>query len=133
MTTFKRDTLNEANSCAAYDAFDRAVNTWGDNKDCINLTAGDQIVVDGQLGTYTVGSVIACALEDNKDPIAAFERAVGFGHQTIWINQNCTVLTAHDRAKEKMIVVTIGMLVFIEGKRFKITREANNNLGLEAA
>ncbi len=133
MTTFKRDTLNESQSCVAYDAYDREPQSYGNAKDCINLTDGENIVVDGQLGSYKVGTVVSSALRNNEDPIAAYQRAVERRHNTHWLNANATVLTAHKQTKAKMIVVKIGMLVYIEGRRFTITREANNNLGLEAA
>lgn len=144
MSIFKKDTINAAESCPAYDAFDREpqshligidhdlTNDEIRERAIINVTAGESIIVRGELGSYTFGSCVSYALANNNDPIKAYQRAIDNGHDTHWINADCTTLTAHETAKERKLVVEIGQTVLFEGRLFTIERAANQNLRLAA-
>lgn len=79
---------------------------------------------------FTFGSVISYALENNSDPLEAYNDAVERGHKTHWLNANCVTLTAGKREKETHYYLELGDEVLFEGIIFRIEEDWNNNLKL---
>jgi hypothetical protein len=127
MTIFKKDTVVE--TFPAFDIVTREVQTYGEAKDAINISAGDLLTVDG-LTNYTAGSAVSYALANNDDPIKSYNQEKERGHPTHWLSQNATVLTSHKQARKVLVKVEVGTAVYFEGRLFEIIAEANNNLGL---
>ena len=131
MTTFKRDSIID--TCPAFDTVTRAsyaLNIPEGGATVINITAGDLLVRPDMLGRYTVGSVVTYALEYNKCPLKAVERAKKHAHELHWINHNPTTLSNSETIRTKCLMIDFNTLYRLEGITFKIAPTHNDNLKL---
>ena len=126
MSIFQKKTV-----IATYPAYDVVTLEPQSQKGDINLKAGDKLITPEHLNKYMISSVVSSVLEDGGDPIAAFKRAIEFKHPTHFIIALASVLSSHKQEKQFYIQVEIGMLVNFEGHTFKVTKQNNNNLGLQ--
>lgn len=130
MSIFTKQALIE--SFPAYDIFEREADSSG----FVNITANDTLGFKKGEGhprgayykTFSPGSVVSYALQYNECPMEGVERAKERGHALHWINANATVLTSHERAKETVVAVRIGMRVRFEGLLATIEPDHNGNL-----
>lgn len=99
------------------------------NTDYVELKSGDRL--DKNMKHYMIDSVISSTIDDNRDPMVAYERAVRLGHDLHFIFPLGTSITSHRREKETYIKVWVGMKIKFEGKFFTIVARNNDNLGLE--
>jgi len=81
--------------------------------------------------TYTINSVVSYALQYNECPIAAVERAKGFGHELVFIFGNGACIHNGPRSTAKHIYVEIGMTVKFQGHYYTIEKAPNDNLKLK--
>jgi hypothetical protein len=86
---------------------------------------------DAFIEEFRMGSVVSYALRYGVCPIAAVERAKGFGHDLHWISGTATVLSNSPQARRRVIEVAIGQTITFEGRLFEITKQPNSNLGLK--
>lgn len=130
MSVFKRDSI--VDSCPAWDEVQRApiTSTIDGAQGAINLTANENLILKGTMHRYYINSCVSYALENNKDPIRSYERAIANGHETHWISQHCTVITSHEQDRVTYVQVEIGQRVFFEGRLFEIGSAPNDNLRL---
>ena len=135
MTIFTKQALIE--SSPAFNVFRREADRDG----FVNITAADTLAlkVSTRSGdfhrTYSAGSVVSYALENNECPIQAIEdckaKMVSYpyaGHKLHWINANGSMLTSHARPAETVIEVILGMRVRFQGLLATIEADHNNNL-----
>ena len=127
-----------AYECPAYMVVVNEPVSWGARKGLVILKDGDKLGLlkehprHGMMASkYRVGSVVAMAMEDGEDPIAARERNRRNGGKDHWINASAVSIVAWERPREVLIYVELGMLVLIEGVVYEIVAEPNNNLGLK--
>lgn len=111
---------------------------YGEHKGYVGLKHGDKLglIYDGRnhknlVATFRVGTVIGYAVETYKDPLAELALAQERGHNIHWINGCGATITAQQRAQEVVTEVKVGMKVAIEGKRYEVIAEPNQNLGLK--
>lgn len=128
-----QDVENPSLSCAAFAVHDRpAVNLYISSVEkcveVIGLKAGEKIYDAKTRGKYEVGSCASSAIEDGRCPIESYERAVRLGHNTHFLVQLATVLSAHDMPRETYISLDIDATYYYEGRLFKIERTTNRNL-----
>lgn len=103
----------------------------GDTLKVTKLVAGEKLVLDG-LRTYTIGSVVSYAMENDHDPIEALDRARKNGHELVFIYGNGASITAHRREPTPHVIVEVGMQVKFEGCYYTIEKAPNQNLRLQA-
>lgn len=115
------------NVIASYPAFDIAKRE-ADSDGVINLCSDETIVTPEHLRTYKLGSVVSYALSCNKDPIAAYQRAIELKHNTHFINACGATITAQKREKRLHLEINFGDTYRFEGKLVKIAAAPNNNL-----
>lgn len=97
----------------------------------INLKDGDKLISGSRhTNKFMIGSVVASALKNGRDPIADYNRAVENGHATHFIFGLGSCITAHKRDKETYIYVDFGQHINFEGKVFEIAPAPNQNLRL---
>lgn len=119
-------------SCPAYDVIEGPREKYG-VEPCLTLAAGDELAckLRSYYTTFQIGSVVSSSLADGRCPLAALERAKGFGHDLHFIFALSTSITSHKQARKTYIGVTIGQRVRFEGRYFEIVRQSNDNLGLK--
>lgn len=79
---------------------------------------------------FTFCSVVSSALKSGDDPIAEYNRAVGFGHDLHFAFPNAVVISANEMKKETHYYLELGDKVLFEGIVFRIEEDWNNNLKL---
>lgn len=120
-------------SCPAYDVYRRIPDPVSG---LVQITTGDTLGIKVGRGDrafyrrYSPGSAASYALQYNECPIGAYQRAVEKGHPTHWLNQDSTVICDHEREREAVIEIELGMKVCFEGRVFEIRSTFNNNLEL---
>lgn len=117
---FKKDTVIK--SFPAYDIVTREKDTNG----FVNVSAGDKLHLDYSL--FEVGSVVSYALENNRDPIEAYNRAIDLDHNTHWILGLGASLSNTKRDRYKVLDVDFEAVYYFEGHAFTIEKRPNNNL-----
>lgn len=128
------------NIIAAYPAYD--VVEAKTNKDGVKELHAEQKLIQGNrklaanhryqhLNKFMISSVASSALKDNKDPIAAIERAKANGHDLHFIFGLGSCLTAHKQARKEYIEVSVGDKVYFEGRLFELQAANNNNLHMK--
>ncbi len=126
MSVFKKQAVLV--SLPAYDVVVREPSYKGGY---VEITAEDILGMDSKKGffySYSPGSVVSYALENNDDPIAAVEEAKAKNEPLIWISGRGTCLSDSPQARETLVKVEIGMLVRFEGQVTKIAAAPNNNI-----
>jgi hypothetical protein len=126
MSIYRKDTV-----IASYPAYDVVQREKESNKDYINLVAGERVVLPNHRGNYMISSAVSYALESGSDPIHAYNRAKGFGHETHWINHLGSCISDHPTKQAQRVEVNIGDFVRFEGLLFEIVSQPNDNLGLK--
>lgn len=79
---------------------------------------------------FKIGSVIGSAIHNGDDPLAALERAKGFGHELHFVFGLGVSITSHQRAKEEKFALNWGDVIGFHGKRFKLAKAPNDNVAL---
>ena len=125
MSIFKKDTVVENHPAYVI------VTRKADSQKCINISAGDQLIVG--MSTYIVGSAASYALSSNHCPVKSYNRCIELGHETHWINQNSVCISNYETKQEKMLQVDFDAVYRFEGKTFKIVTFAfgSDNLVFE--
>jgi hypothetical protein len=92
-----------------------------------NIVARDSLAVAKQTRNhgilhleYSANSCVSYALQDNRDPIACYNRAVELGHETHWVNQCASVLSATRSPQKTLVLIHDGMVVLFEGIFFTV-------------
>lgn len=103
-------------------------------KDFVNIHHGDSFMLKPKGSKhwheFVAGSAVGYALENNEDPIKAFEQCRQRGHKTHWINGCSVSLTAHKQAKKKFVGLAFGDIVRFEGRFFILESDWNQNVTL---
>lgn len=126
MSIFKKDT-----TIATYPAYD-VVTREADSHGHINISHGDAMIPADHLGSFQVWSVIASALEDNRDPIADYNQEVARGYETYTILALGSTISSSPTVKTRKLEMDFNATYMLEGRLFKIVKQNNNNYGLEA-
>lgn len=80
---------------------------------------------------FQIGSVAGSAVKRGDDPIAAIERAKANGHELHFVFGLSVSITSHKRDKEQKLALNWGDIIGFEGKRYKLVKAPNQNVGLE--
>jgi len=117
-------------SIQSYPAFDD-LTLKTDSEGFVTLNANWDLTNQEGLGNWRISSVFTCALESNKCPLEAYERAKSFGHQIYFIYGIGSCLTNSKREKTARVVVFDGLKIKFQGKKFVVRPAANQNWHLE--
>lgn len=102
----------------------REAHSYGNAPKAINVSAGEIMVDERMLGGWQFGSAVSYALQNNRDPIAAYENCAGPTH---WLNGTASVLSSQPSEKELRILITEDDLICFEGSYFKVLPAPNDN------
>lgn len=93
----------------------------------LRLFDGDLISVgSGPQSTRKMGSVVSYALNNGDCPIEAYERAIQNGHDTHYVMNLGSCLSASEQAKETRIYVEEGQKIRFEGRLFEVVIQHKN-------
>lgn len=79
---------------------------------------------------FKLGSVIGSAVRNGDDPLAALERAKGFGHNLHFAFPLAVVIHNGPKEKANKIALNWGDVIGFHGKRFKLVKAPNDNVSL---
>lgn len=92
--------------------------------------SGEVLRVKGELTNHKVGSVFSSAVESGDDPLAAYERAVKLGHNVTFIFALASVISNTALPTVRVIEISLGDHILVEGKEFEIEQAGNRQLHL---
>jgi len=91
---------------------------------------GEILTDENGLESWKLGSVVGYAIENGKDPIAAYSRAVERKEETHYAFSTGACLTAEPRMLQNRIAVKYGQEIIFQGQRFIVQKAANHNIDL---
>jgi len=82
--------------------------------------------------TYHADSIFSYALRHGDCPQRLYERALEFGHQAYWVNQEHAIISDRSQPIREAVAVRPGQIVRFQGRFFRIAAAANDNLTLDS-
>ena len=98
----------------------------------INVTAGDMATFADDIfyGSFIFASAVSYALNNNKDPIASYDREKRLGFPTHWLTHLPTTISSAKQPVVTELAINLEDTYRFEGKIFRIVKTPNRNLNL---